>query len=70
MEEIRPSSRQNPYIRFEQAKKLYRSAVNVEKLRFRYPNSDVDVLNNINFNIEAGERIAVIGPNGVGYKRP
>jgi len=66
LEEIRPSSRQNPYIRFEQGKKLYRSAVNVEKLRFRYPNSDVDVLNNINFNVEAGERIAVIGPNGVG----
>jgi ATPase subunit of ABC transporter with duplicated ATPase domains len=40
--------------------------VNVEKLRFRYPNSDVDVLNNINFNVEAGERIAIIGPNGVG----
>jgi ATPase subunit of ABC transporter with duplicated ATPase domains len=66
LEEIRPSSRQNPYIRFEQGKKLYRSAVNVEKLRFRYPNSDVDVLNNINFNVEAGERIAIIGPNGVG----
>ena len=27
IEEIRPSSRQNPYIRFEQGKKLYRSAV-------------------------------------------
>jgi len=25
IEEVRPSSRQNPYIRFEQAKKLYRS---------------------------------------------
>jgi ATPase subunit of ABC transporter with duplicated ATPase domains len=66
IEEVRPSSRQNPYIRFEQAKKLYRSAFNVEKLRFRYPNSDVDVLNNINFNVEAGERIAIIGPNGIG----
>jgi ATPase subunit of ABC transporter with duplicated ATPase domains len=66
LEEIRPSSRQNPYIRFEQLKKLYRNAVTIEKLRFRYPNSDVDVLNNINFNVETGERIAVIGPNGVG----
>src|ERR1700743_2764674 len=54
LEEIRPSSRQNPYIRFEQVKKLYRNAVTIEKLRFRYPNSDVDVLNNINFNVEAG----------------
>jgi ATPase subunit of ABC transporter with duplicated ATPase domains len=66
IEEVRPSSRQNPYIRFEQAKKLYRSAVGVEELRFRYPNADVDVLNNVNFNVEAGERIAIIGPNGIG----
>jgi ATPase subunit of ABC transporter with duplicated ATPase domains len=66
IEEVRPSSRQNPYIRFEQAKKLYRSAVGVEELRFRYPNADVDVLNNVNFSVEAGERIAIIGPNGIG----
>lgn len=66
IEEIRPSSRQNPYIRFEQGKKLYRSAVNVEKLGFRYPNTDVNVLEDVTFNIEAGERIAIIGPNGAG----
>jgi ATPase subunit of ABC transporter with duplicated ATPase domains len=66
IEEIRPSSRQNPYIRFEQAKKLYRSAVTVEKLRFTYPGTDSVVLNNVSFTVEAGERIAIIGPNGVG----
>jgi ATPase subunit of ABC transporter with duplicated ATPase domains len=66
IEEIRPSSRQNPYIRFEQAKKLYRSAVTVEKLNFTYPDSDVPILTNVNFNIEAGERVAIIGPNGIG----
>ena len=66
IEEIKPSSRQNPYIRFEQAKKLYRSAVTVEKLRFRYPKSNVDVLHDLSFNIEAGDRVAVIGPHGVG----
>ena len=66
LEEIKPSSRQNPFIRFEQAKKLYRSVVSVEKLRFRYPNSDVDVLRNVTFNVEAGERIAIIGANGIG----
>src|ERR1700757_837507 len=65
IEEIRPSTRQNPYIRFEQEKKLYRSAVTVEKLSFKYPDSDVQILSNLNFNIEAGERIAIIGPNGV-----
>ena len=66
IEEIRPSSRQNPYIRFEQGKKLYRSAVSVEKLSFSYPGSDEKVLDNVTFNVEAGERIAIIGPNGVG----
>ncbi len=66
IEEIRPSSRQNPYIRFEQAKKLYRNAVTVEKLAFTYPDTDVPVLSNVNFNVEAGERIAIIGPNGIG----
>jgi ATPase subunit of ABC transporter with duplicated ATPase domains len=66
IEEIKPSSRQNPYIRFEQAKKLYRSAVTVEKLAFRYPGTDTDVLHNVSFTVEAEDRIAIIGPNGVG----
>ena len=66
IEEIKPSSRQNPYIRFEQGKKLYRSAVTVEKLSFSYPGSPAKVLDNLSFNVEAGERIAIVGPNGVG----
>ncbi len=66
IEEVRPSSRQNPYIRFEQAKKLHRSAVTVEKLSFGYPGADAPVLKDVNFTIEAGERVAVIGANGVG----
>jgi ATPase subunit of ABC transporter with duplicated ATPase domains len=66
IEDIKPSSRQNPYIRFEQGKKLYRSVVSLEELGFAYPGSDLKVLNNVNFNVEAGERIAIIGANGVG----
>src|SRR5271154_6146839 len=66
IEEIKPSSRQNPYIRFEQGKKLYRSAFTVEKLSFSYPGADEKVLDDISFNVEGGERIAIIGPNGVG----
>jgi len=66
IEEVRPSSRQNPYIRFEQLRKLYRSAFTVEKLSFRYPGSTADVLRDVSFNVEAGERIAIIGPNGIG----
>ena len=66
IEEIKPSSRQNPYIRFDQSKKLYRNAVSVEHLAFTYPDSDAAVLKDINFNVEAGERIAIVGANGVG----
>jgi ATPase subunit of ABC transporter with duplicated ATPase domains len=66
IEEIKPSSRQNPYIRFEQEKKLFRNAVTVEELEFTYPGADAPVLSNVNFNVEAGERIAIIGQNGVG----
>lgn len=66
IEEVRPSSRQNPYIRFEQARKLHRLAVKVEKLGFGYPGADHPVLRDASFTIEAGERVAVIGANGVG----
>ena len=66
LEEVRPSSRQNPYIRFDQRKKLYHSAVSIEELSFRYPGSDVDVLKKISFTVRAGERVAIIGANGVG----
>ena len=66
IEEIRPSSRQNPYIRFEQAKKLYRSAVTVEKMSFRYPGTDTDIFSNVSFTVEAAERVAIVGANGAG----
>ena len=66
IEEVRPSSRQNPYIRFEQRAKLHRSAVTVEALGFRYPGADADVFSKLSFTVEAEERIAIIGPNGIG----
>ena len=66
IEEIRPSSRRNPFIRFEQAKKLHRNAVTIEKLSFRHPGTDADIVKNFSMTIEAGDRVAIIGPNGVG----
>jgi ATPase subunit of ABC transporter with duplicated ATPase domains len=66
IEEMRPSTRQNPYIRFEQVKKLYRSAVTVEHLSFRYPGTDRDIFKNLTLTIEAEQRVAIIGPNGIG----
>ncbi|HEX2584505.1 MAG TPA: ABC-F family ATPase [Steroidobacteraceae bacterium] len=66
VEEMKPSSRQNPFIRFEQEKKLHRNPVEVEGVSFTYPDSSAAVLKNISFNVEVGERLAIIGANGVG----
>ncbi|MEI6459598.1 MAG: ABC-F family ATPase [Pseudomonadota bacterium] len=66
VEEIRPSSRQNPYIRFEQGKKLYRTAVTAQNLTFTYPGTETAIFRGLNFTVEAADRIAIIGPNGIG----
>ncbi|MEO1879185.1 MAG: ABC-F family ATPase [Methylococcales bacterium] len=61
--EIKPSSRQNPYIRFEQDKKLHRLALELEGLSKSY---DEELFADFNLMVEVGERVAVIGPNGIG----
>ncbi|MCW8964078.1 MAG: ABC-F family ATPase [Gammaproteobacteria bacterium] len=61
--EVKPSSRQSPYIRFEQDKKLHRLALEVEGLGKSF---DEEVFSNLNLSVEVGERIAVIGQNGIG----
>jgi len=63
LEEIKPSSRQNPFIRFEQKKKLHRLALEVEKLTKGY---DKPLFTDLTMTVEVGERIAIIGPNGIG----
>ncbi len=62
--EVKPSSRQSPYIRFEQDKKLYRLAVSLDKLSKSY--GDHKVFRDVNLHVEAGDRVAVVGTNGIG----
>jgi len=38
----------------------------VEGLSFRYPGADTDVFSRLSFTIEAEDRVAIIGPNGIG----
>jgi len=64
IEDFKPSSRQNPYIRFEPEKLLHRRALEVENLKFGY--DDTPLFSNMAFSLEAGEKMAVIGGNGVG----
>ena len=64
LEDIKPSSRVNPYIRFNQEKKLHRQAVTFENLGHGY---EGDLLfKGGEMILEAGTRLAVIGDNGVG----
>jgi ATPase subunit of ABC transporter with duplicated ATPase domains len=63
VEDIKPSSRANPFIRFEGEKKLHRLAVEVQGLSKAY---DRQIFKNFNIMVEAGEKIAIIGANGAG----
>ncbi|MDF0748745.1 ABC-F family ATPase [Marinobacter sp. 71-i] len=64
LEEVKPSSRVSPFIRFEQTKKLHRQAVTLKDLTKGFDGQRL--FNKFNLQIEAGERVAIIGPNGIG----
>ncbi len=64
LEEVKASSRQNPFIRFEQDKKLFRNALEVEALTKGFDNGPL--FKNVNLLLEVGEKLAVLGTNGVG----
>ena len=64
LDEVKPSSRVNPFIRFDQVKKLHRLAVEVLGLSKGY--GEKPLFENLNLMIAAGERVAIIGPNGIG----
>ena len=64
LEDVKPSSRVNPYIHFSQNKKLHRLAVEVQALSKAY--DDKKLFTDMSLMVEAGERIAIIGPNGIG----
>jgi ATPase subunit of ABC transporter with duplicated ATPase domains len=82
IDDFKPSSRQNPYIRFEPEKALHRRALEVENLKFGYgaydlsspsglrksesPCGNAPLFSGVNLSLEAGEKLAVIGGNGVG----
>jgi ATPase subunit of ABC transporter with duplicated ATPase domains len=65
IEDIKPSSRQYPFIRFEydEREKLHRQAVEVKNLSKGF---DRVLFNDLSLQIEAGERVAIIGENGIG----
>ncbi len=63
LDDVKPSSRVSPYIKFVQNKKLHRQAVTLEELAKGF---DRTLFDGLSMQVEAGERIAIIGPNGAG----
>ncbi len=66
-EDVKPSSRQYPWIRFDydEKEKLHRLACEIADLRFGYDPA-APVIRGFSTNIDAGDKIAIIGENGVG----
>ncbi len=64
LEEVKPSSRVSPYIRFTQDKKLYRQALEVKGLTKGYGGDPV--FSGLDLQIDVGERVAIIGSSGIG----
>lgn len=64
LDDIKPSSRVSPYIRFGQDKKLHRQAVTLENIGHGF--EDGPLFEKGNLILEAGSKLAIIGENGVG----
>ena len=64
LDDIKNSSRVYPFIRFNQEKKLFNTALEVKDFTKGYEN--ISLFKQFNLLIETGERVAIIGPNGIG----
>lgn len=64
LEDIKPSSRVSPFLRFDQQRKLYRLALELDGVGKGFARTPL--FQDLDLAVEVGERIAVIGPNGIG----
>ena len=64
LEDIKPSSRVSPFIRFEQDKPLRRIAVEATGIAKGF--DEGPLFENLDLTIEAGTRLAILGQNGIG----
>ncbi len=64
LEDIKPSSRVSPFIRFEQEKPLRRLALEASDISKRFDKAPL--FRNLDLAIEAGSKVAILGQNGIG----
>jgi ATPase subunit of ABC transporter with duplicated ATPase domains len=65
LDDIKPSSRKYPYMKFDQGKKLHRLALEISEMSNGYDN-DSNLFEQVKLMLDAGQRLAVIGQNGIG----
>ncbi|MCV6607075.1 MAG: ATP-binding cassette domain-containing protein [Campylobacterales bacterium] len=64
LEEIKPSSRRDPSIVFKAKRQMGNEALEVVSVSKKY--DDLEVLKDLSLKFEPNEKVALIGPNGVG----
>jgi ABC-type multidrug transport system fused ATPase/permease subunit len=65
--DVNDTSKKNGMTSFQKAaNKDESSCIRLEQASFHFPNSEVEVLKNLNFQIELGEKVAIVGPSGAG----
>jgi ATPase subunit of ABC transporter with duplicated ATPase domains len=64
LDEVKPSSRAYPFIRFNQEKKLFRQALEMEDFSKSF--GEKTLFRDLSLRVEVGERLAILGPNGIG----
>jgi len=64
LDDIAKSSRVYPFIKFNQKKKIYSNVLEVKDLVKNY--DSLEVLQKISFIVDVGDRIAILGANGIG----
>ncbi|MDQ6989859.1 MAG: ABC-F family ATPase [Mariprofundaceae bacterium] len=64
LDEVKVSSRTSPFVRFNQDKKLFKVALELKGVGKAF--ADLELFKKFNLMVKAGERVAVIGANGIG----
>ncbi len=64
LEQLPPSSRRYPTLRFEQVRPSGREAIKIDGVKKAF--GDNEVLHGVDLSVRRGDRLAIMGPNGIG----